>query len=104
MCRHPQWLVQLSVEPNIRGRKNSVQETVLKARLVHDGNQAAFAPAPIEEVVAAIATEKPDLVFAPPVETSSGIILPDGYMRSVADAVHANGGMFVLDCIASGAI
>jgi len=80
------------------------QETVLKARLVHDGNQAAFAPAPIEEVVAAIGTEKPDLVFAPHVETSSGIILPDGYMRSVADAVHANGGMFVLDCIASGAI
>ena len=80
------------------------QETVLKARLVHDGNQAAFAPAPIEEVVAAIATEKHDLVFAPHVETSSGIILPDGYMRSVADAVYANGGMFVLDCIASGAI
>jgi len=79
-------------------------ETVLKARLVPAGNRAAFAPAPIEEVVAAIETEKPDLVFAPHVETSSGIILPDDYMRAVADAVHANGGMFVLDCIASGTI
>ncbi|MAF50275.1 MAG: aminotransferase class V-fold PLP-dependent enzyme [Rhodospirillales bacterium] len=79
-------------------------EIVLKARLVEEGNQAAFAPAPIEEVVAAIASEKPDLVFAPHVETASGIILPDDYLRAVADAVHAAGGLFVLDCIASGAI
>lgn len=79
-------------------------ETVLKASLIEEGNQAAFAPAPIEEVVAAIASEKPDLVFAPHVETSSGIILPDDYMKAVTDAVHAYGGMFVLDCIASGAI
>jgi aspartate aminotransferase-like enzyme len=79
-------------------------EIVLKARLVEEGNQAAFAPAPIEEVVAAIASEIPDLVFAPHVETASGIILPDDYLRAVADAVHAAGGLFVLDCIASGAI
>ena len=78
--------------------------TVLKARPVDDGEQPAFAPAPIEEVVATIGEEKPDLVFAPHVETSSGMILPDDYMRAVADAVHAVGGMFVLDSIASGAI
>ncbi|MEE2872909.1 MAG: aminotransferase class V-fold PLP-dependent enzyme [Candidatus Latescibacterota bacterium] len=78
--------------------------TVLKARPVEDGPQAAFAPAPIEEVVQTIQSEKPDIVFAPHVETSAGIILPDDYIRQVADAVHAAGGLFVLDCIASGAL
>lgn len=77
---------------------------VLKARRADSGKQAAFAPAPIEEVVARIREEKPDLVFAPHVETASGMILPDAYLRAVADAVHAVGGMFVLDCIASGTI
>ncbi len=76
--------------------------TVLKARTVEAGRQAAFAPAPIDEVVAAIAAEKPAVVFAPHVETASGIMLPDDYLRKVADAVHAVGGLFVLDCIASG--
>jgi aspartate aminotransferase-like enzyme len=78
--------------------------TVLKARPVEEGAQAAFAPAPIEEVVAAIKAEKPDMVFAPHVETSSGMILPDDYIRAVADAVHSVGGLFVLDCIASGTL
>lgn len=78
--------------------------TVLKARPVEQGRQAAFAPAPIDEVVAAIRESKPDLVFAPHVETASGMILPDDYLRKVAEAVHSVGGMFVLDCIASGAI
>jgi aspartate aminotransferase-like enzyme len=78
--------------------------TVLKARPVQDGSQAAFAPPPIEEVVAAIKANKPAVVFAPHVETSSGIMLPDDYMRKVADATHAEGGLFVLDCIASGAL
>jgi aspartate aminotransferase-like enzyme len=77
---------------------------VLKARRVDDGKQAAFAPAPIEEVLAAIKANKPEVVFAPHVETASGIMLPDGYLRKVADAVHAEGGLFVLDCIASGTI
>jgi len=80
------------------------KETVLKARLVEKGNQAAFAPAPIEEVVDAIQSEKPVMVFAPHVETASGIILPDAYLHAVADAVHDVGGLFVLDCIASGTI
>ncbi|WP_018989271.1 aminotransferase class V-fold PLP-dependent enzyme [Aromatoleum toluclasticum] len=81
-----------------------LQCTVLKARPADAGPQAPFAPAPIAEVVAAIRDEKPDLVFAPHVETASGMILPDDYLRAVADAVHEVGGLFVLDCIASGTI
>jgi|TARA_B100001750_G_scaffold72416_1_gene57839 aspartate aminotransferase-like enzyme len=79
-------------------------ETVMKASRVSEGPQAPFAPADINAVVGMIKTKKPNLVFAPHVETSSGIILPDDYIRTVADAVHSVGGMFVLDCIASGAI
>jgi aspartate aminotransferase-like enzyme len=78
--------------------------TVLKARPVSEGSQAAYAPAPLDEVLATIAAEKPQLVFAPHVETASGMILPDAYLRAVADAVHAVGGLFVLDCIASGTL
>ncbi len=80
------------------------QSTVLKARRTGDDKHAPFAPPPIEEVVQTIAAEKPDFVFAPHVETASGIILPDDYIRSVADAIHAVGGLLVLDCIASGTI
>lgn len=80
------------------------ESIVLKARPVGPGKHAAFAPAPVDEVVAAIKQHKPGLVFAPHVETASGIILPDDYLRKVADAVHAEGGLFVLDCIASGTI
>ena len=79
-------------------------ETVMKASRVSEGPQAPFAPADINAVVGMIKTKKPNLVFAPHVEPSSGIILPDDYIRTVADAVHSVGGMFVLDCIASGAI
>lgn len=78
--------------------------TVMKARQIEEGSQGAFAPAPIAEVVATILSEKPSVVFAPHVETSSGMILPNDYLRKVADAVHQIGGLFVLDCIASGAI
>ncbi len=78
--------------------------TVLKAGRVGDGPQAAFAPAPIDEVVATIRAERPGVVFAPHVETASGMILPDDYLRAVGAAVHEVGGLFVLDCIASGAI
>jgi aspartate aminotransferase-like enzyme len=80
------------------------KETVIKARKQGTGKQAPYAPAPIEEVVAAILREKPEVFFAPHVETSCGIILPTAYMRAVADAVHSVGGLFVLDCIASGTI
>ena len=78
--------------------------TVLKARRTGDGAQAPWVPAPIDEVVATIEREKPAVVFAPHVETASGMMLPDDYMRQVAEATHAAGGLFVLDCIASGAM
>lgn len=80
------------------------KETVIKARPVREGRQAPFAPASIAEVTSAIAEKKPDIVFATHVETASGIILPDEYIQAVAQAVHAIGGILVLDCIASGAI
>ncbi len=77
---------------------------VLKARRAQSGKQEPFAPAPINEVVATIAQQQPAVVFAPHVETACGMILPDDYLRAVSDAVHAYGGLFVLDCIASGAM
>jgi len=77
---------------------------VMKARRQGDNAQAPFAPAPIDEVVATIKAEKPEVVFAPHVETSSGMILPNDYIKALADAVHSVGGMMVLDCIASGTI
>ncbi len=76
----------------------------LKARQVAEGSQAPFEPVPVEEVVATIRSQQPDLVFAPHVETSSGMILPPDYLSAVAEAVHEVGGLFVLDCIASGTI
>jgi aspartate aminotransferase-like enzyme len=78
--------------------------TVLTARPVDVWPQAAFAPPPIDEVIAAIHSEKPDLVFAAHVETSAGIMLPDDYLKAVSKAVHEVGGLFVLDCIASGTV
>ena len=77
---------------------------VMKARPVQAGSQAPFAPAPVEEVVAAILEHKPDLVFAPHVETASGMLLPDDYLRAVGAAVREVGGLFVLDCVASGTL
>ena len=78
--------------------------TVLKAGRGDAGSQAPFLPAPIDQVVAAILAQSPEVVFAPHVETASGILLPDAYLRAVADAVRQVGGLFVLDCIASGAL
>lgn len=77
---------------------------VCKARKQGEGPQAPWAPCPAEEVAAAIRAEKPKVVFAPHVETASGIILPDDYLRTVADAAHQVGALFVLDCVASGAM
>lgn len=78
--------------------------TVVKAR--PQGNEArpAYAPPPIDEVVARIRETRPDAVFAPHVETSAGLILPDDYIAALADAAHEVGALMVLDCIASGAI
>jgi len=78
--------------------------TVIKGKQLEDTAQGVFAPAPIEEVVAFIKREKPAVVFAPHVETSAGIILPDDYLKAVGEAVHSVNGLFVLDCIASGAM
>jgi aspartate aminotransferase-like enzyme len=77
---------------------------VMKAKKQSTEKTAAFAPAAIADVVATIKAEKPAIVFAPHVETSAGIILPDDYIRQVSDAVHSIGGLFVLDCIASGTV
>lgn len=79
-------------------------ETVLKARRTGNAPDAPFAPAPIDDVVAAIHSQRPAVFFAPHVETASGMILPDDYLRAIADAVHAVGGLFVLDSIASGCV
>jgi len=78
--------------------------TVLQARRTAEGVTAPWVPAPIEEVEAHIRSHKPDVVFAPHVETASGILLPDDYLRRAAAAVHSVGGLFVLDCIASGTL
>jgi aspartate aminotransferase-like enzyme len=80
------------------------EHTVLKARRVSEQSESAWTPAPIAEVVAAIARDKPAAVFAPHVETAAGLMLPDDYLLAVSNAVHAVGGLFVLDCIASGAM
>lgn len=80
----------------------SASQNVLTAQPVRDGAQVPFAPAPIQEVVASITSEQPDVVCAPHVETAAGMMLPDDYLKAVSDAVHAYGGVFVLDCIASG--
>ncbi|MCE1251555.1 MAG: aminotransferase class V-fold PLP-dependent enzyme [Comamonadaceae bacterium] len=77
---------------------------VCKARPQGSGAQAPWAPCPVQEVVAAIRAEKPALVFAPHVETASGIMLSDDYIRNLAAAAHEVGALLVLDCIASGAV
>ena len=78
--------------------------TVCMARPTGNIAQAPFAPAPVEEVCAAIRDARPDVVFAPHVETSAGIILPDDYIKAMADAAHDVGALMVLDCIASGCV
>jgi aspartate aminotransferase-like enzyme len=77
---------------------------VIKARRSNDSATAPFAPAPIDEIVKFIKTEKPAVVFAPHVETSAGMILPDDYLKKIGEAVRSVDGLFVLDCIASGAM
>ncbi len=92
------------------GGENSIPKshTVLKAQPVPTENpdfpHTHYAPHPIDDVVEKIRAERPAAVFAPHVETSTGIILPDDYIRKAADAAHEVGGLFVLDCIASGTV
>ena len=77
---------------------------VMKAKQFGNNLQSSFEPAPIDEVVTKIKAEKPDFVFAPHVETSAGIILPDNYIRELSEAAHSVNALMVLDCIASGCI
>jgi aspartate aminotransferase-like enzyme/AcrR family transcriptional regulator len=79
------------------------ESTVCAARPIAEGRQAAWAPPPVDEVVATIGQQRPELVLAAHVETAAGIVLPDDYVRAVAAATHEVGGLMVLDCIASGA-
>ncbi len=81
--------------------------TVLKARRAQPeatAPNAPFAPAPLDEIVSTIRETRPAVVFAPHVETSAGLMLPDDHLKAIADAVHAHDGLFVLDCVASGAM
>lgn len=84
--------------------KLPAEEHVMMARRAGNSPQSPFTPCPVEEVVAKIHEVKPAVVFAPHVETASGMILPDDYIAEVTKAVHEVGGVFVLDCIASGCI
>ncbi|AXC48387.1 alanine--glyoxylate aminotransferase family protein [Paracoccus suum] len=80
------------------------QTTVVMARPTGNAPQPSYAPPPISEVVAKIRETRPEVVFAPHVETAAGLILPDDYITEMASAAHEVGALMVLDCIASGAI
>lgn len=88
------------------GHSMCKSHTVLKAQPVpiEGSDQMQYQPHPVDDVVARIEEEKPKVIFAPHVETSTGMMLPDDYIRKVADAVHKEGGLFVLDCVASGTV
>jgi len=78
--------------------------TVLEARQLEDSADAPFAPRPLDEILDRIRTEKPDIVFCPHVETSAGMMVPDDFISAVTACVHEHGGIFVLDCVASGTV
>ncbi len=78
--------------------------TVLAASQSDDSADAPFAPCPLEDILERIRAEKPDVVFCPHVETSAGMMMPDDFIRTVTDCVHEHGGIFVLDCVASGTV
>ncbi len=78
--------------------------TVLSASQSEDSTDAPFAPHPLDEILARIRAEKPDVVFCPHVETSAGMMMPDDFIHAVTDCVHEHGGIFVLDCVASGTV
>ncbi|MEL6784651.1 MAG: aminotransferase class V-fold PLP-dependent enzyme [Pseudomonadota bacterium] len=78
------------------------EAVVLKARPVGNEHPAPFAPQPIEDVVKRIHEERPEIVFAPHVETSAGVMLPDDYITQLAQAAHDVDALMALDCVASG--
>ncbi|MEE2820284.1 MAG: aminotransferase class V-fold PLP-dependent enzyme [Pseudomonadota bacterium] len=77
---------------------------VAKARPDTDAADQQFSPVPVDEVCAQIRSEKPNLIVAPHVETSAGMLLPDSYIKALTDAAHKVGALFVLDCVAAGAL
>ena len=88
----------------IEAGRLATSTTVLAARQLEDTSDAPFAPVPLDKIIAAIRSEKPDVVCCPHVETSAGLMVPDSFISAVADAVHEHGGLFVLDCVASGTV
>ena len=76
---------------------------VFSASPTFDNFQAPYKPVPLDEITRYINENKPTVVFAPHVETSAGIMLPDQYLKAISNAVHSYGGIFALDCVASGA-
>ena len=84
--------------------KIAKSSTVLTANREEGETPKPFAPVAIDEAVAKIKETKPAIVFAPHVETSSGIILSEDYIKALAEAVHSVGGLLVIDCIASGCV
>ena len=88
----------------IEAGRLATSTTVLAARQLEDTSDAPFAPVPLDEIIATIRSEKPDVVCCPHVETSAGLMVPDSFISAVADAVHEHGGLFVLDCVASGTV
>ena len=79
-------------------------QTIIKATQISDDPTSCFAPASIDKITKEIASQKPDIVFCPHVETSAGILVPDNFLKQVSEAVHKVGGLFVLDCVASGTL
>ena len=55
--------------------------TVLAAGQTADETDAPFAPQPLDDILARIREEKPDIVFCPHVETSAGLMVPDSFHR-----------------------
>ena len=63
-----------------------------------------YSPPPLKTIVDEILSFKPKLVYATHVETSTGIIIPDEYIKGIGEATKSIGGLFVLDCVASGSL
>jgi len=77
--------------------------SVCKAQVVTE--QYQYGPPDVDTVVVPkIHEEKPAVVFLPHVETSTGMIVSNEYIQTIAQAIHQVGGLLVLDCIASGTV
>ena len=100
---YSQWMVLLPLDTNFEAIAPDHAPTVLKANRQDSGAQSAFSPVPLDEVLTFIQEHKPACFFAAHVETAAGLMLLDDYIRAIGTAVQ-NGGLFILDCVASGAI